>query len=302
MSTAPTRKNKILVTGHPGVGKVDLIRRIVNRTSNPPPQSSTTTDQPLCLTCTLDTKYYTAEVGFWIDSAKDLTSADLEDWKQLSDSVDGFIYVFDRAKPETFQDLPKWSNFLSHTDPNISLCIANNTDTQSSPSADISTQLGEWEDWCLGNGVELIDIVQNDTEGVSGYDGVGEERVGFDRIVEALETNMWDGMRRKDGCGGKPEVQLDDDADDDHEEIGEDDDDLFGDFEDPSAVRRTHELIFGNKKDGGDDDPFERSWNTLKGLRDFGQNLPDAERRALAARVALSFGLELGDDSDEAEP
>ena len=92
---------------------------------------------------------------------------------------------------------------------------------------------------------------------------------------------------------------------------------------DPSAVRRTRELIFGNQRDGGDGDPFERSLNTLKGLRgeyrrsvapafriaggqhkpstDLGQNLPDAERRALAARVALSFGLELGDDSDEAE-
>ena len=80
---------------------------IISRTLNPPSLPSTPSTQPLCLNCTLDTKYYTAEVGFWIDSAQNLTEAELEDWKQLSDSVDGFIYVFDRNKVCSIYELKR---------------------------------------------------------------------------------------------------------------------------------------------------------------------------------------------------
>jgi len=46
----------------------------------------------------------------------------------------------------------------------------------------------------------------------------------------------------------------------------------------------------------GDDFDFEKVLNTLKGLKDQASKLPDNERRALAASVALSFAKLLGED------
>ena len=54
----------------------------------------------------------------------------------------------------------------------------------------------------------------------------------MDRIVEALEANMWDGMRRKDiRAGGAHHLDSGHIDDDDGEELVDDGDDVFGDFE-----------------------------------------------------------------------
>ncbi|KAH6562569.1 hypothetical protein BASA62_009106 [Batrachochytrium salamandrivorans] len=49
------------------------------------------------------------------------------------------------------------------------------------------------------------------------------------------------------------------------------------------------------------DDGFEKTLQALQTLRSQGQNMPDADRRALAEKVALAFQLHLGADSDEEE-
>ncbi|KAJ3292922.1 hypothetical protein HK104_004900 [Borealophlyctis nickersoniae] len=296
----PARKNKILVTGRPGVGKIDLVKRILSiypNSSQAPPESST---QPLCIPWTIDTKYYTAEVGFWVDSAEGVTQTDVEAWEVLNDAVDGFMFVFNRSKPETFEDIRAWSKFLERCQPNVALCVANTAGAvdEGAPCADVDV----FEDWCIANGVEFVDV---DTSAASRADDgraledVGKERVGFERIVEALETNMWDGMRRK-----QTPARARQDAEDEEDSAL---DDLDG-IPDTDPMRKFVELLglnFADDGDGdgdpGDLDAFEESVQKLKRLRayrrrsslmslqtkEYNLTLPEAERRA-----ALSLGLE----------
>ncbi|KAJ3280326.1 hypothetical protein HK104_000752 [Borealophlyctis nickersoniae] len=306
----PTRKNKILVTGRPGVGKLALVKRILSiypDSSQAPPENST---QPLCIPWTIDTKYYTAEVGFWVDSAEGVTETDVEAWEVLKDAVDGFMFVFNRSKPETFEDIRAWSKFLERVQPNVAVCVANTPGTtdERAPSVDVDV----FEDWCIANGVEFVDV---DTSAASragdgsALEDVRKDRVGFERIVEALETNMWDGMRRK---------QIPARA---RQEAEEEKDSALDNPDD--SMRKLVELLgvdFADDWDGdgdpGDLDAFEESVLRLKRLRgswwsgyvsflslspalmslqtkEYNLTLPEAERRA-----ALSLGLESVVDTD----
>ncbi|KAI7829312.1 hypothetical protein BC939DRAFT_23050 [Gamsiella multidivaricata] len=51
--------------------------------------------------------------------------------------------------------------------------------------------IGDYDDWCLGNGFEYIDLQDQPS------DLTQDEHVGLDRIMEALAAHMWDGLKRK---------------------------------------------------------------------------------------------------------
>ncbi|KAJ3183061.1 hypothetical protein HDU87_007483 [Geranomyces variabilis] len=335
-----TLRNKCLVLGAPGVGKRDLVDKLLGPSIAPTKSSTRVSAVSLpadageensaaVVPLTLTTKYYRADIAVWIDSIAEThdasagsvsfapTDAEMDEWCRVGAAVvDAFVFVYDQEKPETFLPLQNtWAKFIDTVEPSVALCVANflalaGHDSISSPSP----LLAQHEEWCIEHDIEYINMRLPSPDGENAAEddhdalqGGFRERVGIERIVEALETNVWEGMETVRGAGGGgPRGQY-----------------PVGDLESAEPGALTIEqtgagLLSGavpsrlpavpqfdeaeDDEAGGDidDDLFERSLTALQGLRDRGSSLPDNERRALAERIALLLGLDSeGDDVDD---
>ncbi|GJJ68035.1 alpha- and gamma-adaptin-binding protein p34 [Entomortierella parvispora] len=155
---------------------------------------------------TIDTKYYSVQVDFWIDETESQGTAELErmieagDLDEMGTVVEAVIFCFSKNQPSTFHDIKPWLAFVERHEPSITLCVATdapmhelsgaNNATEMASSAD-NEYIEDYDDWCLGNGFEYIDL-QEQPE-----DMAQDEHVGLDRILEALAAHMWDGLKRK---------------------------------------------------------------------------------------------------------
>ncbi|KAF9978715.1 hypothetical protein BGZ73_000725 [Actinomortierella ambigua] len=163
---------------------------------------------------TIDTKYYTVKVDFWIDETDPKGRHELErmiesgDLDEIGAVVEAVVFCFSRNDPSTFHDIKPWITFIERMEPAITLCVATDAPMQpksddagavSSPPAspqqeDDDTEdeeISDYDDWCLSNGFEYVNL-HEDTEGLG-----ADEHVGLDRILEALAAHMWDGLKRK---------------------------------------------------------------------------------------------------------
>ena len=161
--------------------------------------------------------------------------------------------------------------------------------------------LDDWEDLCAGFGMEFVYI-----EGVgTGKPGTEKgkrneygEKVGVERVREALESNDWDGGKLE-GEEEEEEEEEDGDNDDDYEgfDIGP------GKEEDMEALKRA---IFGGNNDKDDDEEEEereindedvqnlgRMMQKLQAVRDMSAGLPDGERKRMAKRAVAEVMKEL---------
>ncbi len=93
-----------------------------------------------------------------------------------------------RHKDDGFEQLKHWSTFIQEFSPSINLCISN----QSNYNPALFKQ---HDQWCRENALELVIEVpdEEDEETV----GPLKERFGVERVLEALQTNMWPGMDYK---------------------------------------------------------------------------------------------------------
>ncbi|KAI8388308.1 uncharacterized protein BYT42DRAFT_611369 [Radiomyces spectabilis] len=313
-------RNKILVTGHPNAGTLEFVKGILTTTQSEfrdadvqkAIQDADNTITGISIPWTINTKYYVADVAFWLDeipveNIKETAQAYAEESNEVARVVDAFVFVFQSSKSESFHDIRHWLPFLEACDPAIRLCI----DT-SSPSATPDTN---FEDWCLEHQFEYINM-HDTTE-------IDLDKAGLDLAVDVLQTNMWDGLIRKHNeakpAGPQGNIgslqdeetiellkelqslklqhekdqegnekfssELDDPAKDDID----DDDDL----ELPSAadIERMQQQLFGGIEE---EDGLDKTFELMKAMREQSQNLPDEERRKLAAQVALSFAAQLG--------
>ncbi|KAJ3158514.1 hypothetical protein HDU86_002739 [Geranomyces michiganensis] len=321
-----TLRNKCLVLGLPGVGKHDLVDKLMGPSiaaaAKPSsrvsvvslPADAREQNSAGVVPLTLTTKYYRADIAIWIDSiATDIqstpTDAEMDEWCRIGAAViDAFVFVYDQEKPDSFLPLQNtWAKFIERVEPSIALCVAN---VASSNGRDVASTpsplLAQHEEWCMEHDVEYVNmrlpLSDNGNEEGDAIEGGFRERVGIERIVEALETNVWDGMEAIRGAGGAVSHAQDSfDA-----EVGEMTAEQAGAGLLSGAVPARLPAVprFDESEDeeaGGDidDDLFERSLRALQGLRDRGSTLPDDERRALAARIALSLGLDSEDDDDD---
>ncbi|CAO3595052.1 unnamed protein product [Absidia cylindrospora] len=343
-------RNKILVTGSPGIGTLDVVEGVFTSSNQTIPAGlkPTTTDdqQPqqqlningLIIPWTIDNKYYTASVDFWLDepktnSLKETISAYSETDNGVGQVVDAFIYVF--KQHDDFEWIKQWLHFLENCEPAIRLCIKlpatsatvvskSQSVTHEEPSTSDDTY---FEDWCLENQFGYIDISQPPSD-------IPMDKSGYDLVVDELHTNMWDGLSRKDGK--KTQTRLpdvfdasfdgSDDVDDADDQLVADD--LSNDMNDDEWIKEIeklkleHDKSIGTEKkdvDMGFDDDFElptkedigkmhdqlfgdidqddgldRALQSLQAMREKGKDLPDEERRKMAAQVALSFAAQLG--------
>ncbi|KAJ3147788.1 hypothetical protein HDU89_005147 [Geranomyces variabilis] len=332
-----TLRNKCLVLGAAGVGKRDLVDKLLGPAialTKPSSRVSAVSvpaeagkeNSASVVPLTLTTKYYRAEIAVWIDSIAKThdggsggtlsapTNAEMDEWCRVGAAVvDAFVFVYDQEKPETFLPLQDtWAKFIDTVEPSVALCVANVSPTSADSSSTPSPLLAQHEEWCIEHDIEYINMrlpsPDNQSAAEDDHDaleGGFRERVGIERIVEALETNVWDGMETVRGAGGagfRTQYAVDDLAVEPGaltvEQTG------AGLLSGTVPSRLPAVPRFDESEDdeaGGDidDDLFERSLRALQGLRDRGSSLPDDERRALAARIALSLGLDLEGDEDD---
>lgn len=133
-------------------------------------------------------------------------------------------------------------------------------------------------------------------------------RVGIPRVLEALQANIWDGLDYKTENRPQPDFALEGEGAELDSATSVAVDRLFSSFltslEDADSPAQNAEPQSSAADPFGvgdlEHDEFERALGQIKDLRQQAQNLSDSQRRALAAKVALSFLSNMGeDDSDE---
>lgn len=195
--------------------------------------------------------------------------------------VDAFVYVFHKDNVDSFQGVKKWIPFLDQYEPSIRLCAALpfKQDNKKHDFEDI-------EEWCLDHQFEYVDMDENTVEPL--------DKAGWDLAVDILQTNLWDGMKEHKSTQGKDDEQAADEEllrelqmlklenERDQDEI---------DMPSQSEINDMQKLLFSeiDKEDG-----LDKAFETMQALREQGKDLPDEERRKLAAKVALSFAAQLG--------
>ncbi|RUP44055.1 hypothetical protein BC936DRAFT_150010 [Jimgerdemannia flammicorona] len=236
-------KNKILVIGRRRVGKLALITKLLTVVSHPlppdlPPATNPTGHAGLKIPWRIDTKYYAADVQFWVDETASPGEEAVEEAMRqyedkangVGDVVDAIVFVFRRDRHDTFTDLERWTPFVRRYEPAIALCVgveAGLVGGEANVEAGTAKEREEYEDWCLENGFEYIDLdAREEDDDNTGSDHAEATRTtdppGLARVLEALQSNMWDGMTRKpaasDGADRLRHIQREEEDECDEEE------------------------------------------------------------------------------------
>lgn len=209
------------------------------------------------------------------------------------------------SKPNSFSDIFPWGEFVHKWEPAVALCVLSPSEKESA-----TQDSTEAFDWCIENGFEFVDLTTVDPgcSHPSAPSNLLSETGDISRIYEALESNLWDGLTRKESIAVTSFPELDD-------LLPEHEGGTFVNalFISIQGLPSNEDIEFMRKKifSGADADPFSE----IQRLRGSGvpilflqpsehaQTLSDAERRVLAAQVALSFGEEIESvHSDEPQP
>ncbi|KAI9498488.1 hypothetical protein BDB00DRAFT_754805 [Zychaea mexicana] len=294
-STTRLLRNKILVVGDKDAGLLEFVKGVFTACEKEFPQKLVDDElkksdgkySGVCIPWVIDTKYYTASVDFWLDEVDgdaEVIKGYADQKNEIGQVVDAFVYAFRKDKAISIKN---WVPFLEGCEPSIQLCVGSGQqkDDDMSPI----------EDWCLDHQFEYVDLEEKTVEPL--------DKAGWDLAVDVLQTNLWDGMSQKEPDNNKNnnvsgETVYDDD--DFYKELQmlslEKERNQMKELDDlnlPSQneIKKMQQQLFGDlENEGGLDKAFE----TMQALREQGNDLPDEERRKLAAKVALSFAAQLG--------
>jgi len=211
---------------------------------------------------------------------------------------------------------------LEKYQPNTILCVALNNETKEGivknqivEERDQGGSNDEYLEWCIDNHIEFVDAEESRPE-----DGDEREKFGLDRILEAIENTVWPTTQQKLEPDFIEESiispQISDQNSNKESTLSpsispQNPDQNSQNLDNPASLapedlNDSEDLInqyipkgfFDALSAENEEFDFEKVLHTLKGLKDQASRLPDDERRALAATVALSFAKLLGDESD----
>ncbi|KAI9142463.1 hypothetical protein BKA69DRAFT_1068515 [Paraphysoderma sedebokerense] len=189
LESSETSKSHILVLSHLSDPTFEILSRILNR-----PVDDISSGQTIHWD--LLTKYYSVTLRFTphiLDNGP--ASADVESqiqsiWNSCAENSDAVIYIFDKSKPSTFDSFRTLSTILesSSHQPSISLCV-------SVPS--VQAEADTYHSTCLKAGFEYIDLINLSTAATSISDYNDDEGQTMCRVIDALQSHMWDGLEMK---------------------------------------------------------------------------------------------------------
>ncbi|KAK4230400.1 hypothetical protein QBC38DRAFT_534391 [Podospora fimiseda] len=298
---------RILAISHES--SVDLLTALITDLTGSPPLKTGSEDVNSSLAGTthhlsLKTKYYTASVPIWLDLINDdqkgewASSFLSDDAQEVLDVLGGVILIFPvtkvnegRRHQEVIEQVGRvvkeglggweWGG--------VSIAVGVGGDDAEDDDDGV---VDEWDDLCAGLGMEFVHWEGKTEKGKRNEFG---ERVGIERVREALESNDWDF-----GVGPGSD-------DDEGEEEGEDEFDLgvgVGKAEDMEALKRAifgrDEEGEGSNEEGGEDGlndedikSLERMMQKLQAVRDMSAGLPEGERKRMAKKAVEEVMKEL---------
>eukprot|EP01132_Coremiostelium_polycephalum_P005627 gene5627-7002_t len=239
-------------------------------------------------------------------------------------NVELVVLVFDRNVNHSFKTVQSFANSLmEHENNNVSNIILIDTYTSSSSGGSDADKLDieSLEEWCLENAVEYL-IANNDLHKThemnkSSTDDFSYTKFGIDRLQEIFESTMWPNMDYK--TMARPQLEPSNNnttttTTTKKEENEDDDDDNIDTSSYPEHVQESFDKVklflekgrlsalnnpVNNNSNSGeveeDDDVdddiqgLEKAFKELNSLREVLKDLPDSDRRDLAAKVALMF-------------
>ncbi|KAI8802955.1 hypothetical protein BJ742DRAFT_831459 [Cladochytrium replicatum] len=287
VSELVSTRNKVLLLGNSPEVLTSLLKSIL---ATPTAQiGDRPVTSPQVVPWILDTRYYTVDLSIWANPLDPDSDEDIQQWSEIGHAVDALLFVFDRSNPDGFERIKPWATFVEEHDPSIALCIAAHkndfSDRDDDETDTTEDQLDKWNLWCVENGFEFVDTSEKTIH--EDEDDGGVDKRGLDRIFEALEANMWEGLRRKNHSKDQAESDS-------------------ADFHDLVQIENMHKQLFGNwsAKDSEDDeglgsDPLGATVSRIQELRDLGQKLNLDERRKLAERVMLAFEMEAENEGSD---
>jgi len=271
----------------------------------------------------LDNRYYSVTL-----SVNVLNSDKQHEAQELSRSCGAVIIVFDGTEERFKKDVEPWSSFLEQVDPSVSLCMA--AKTSEKPAEGLESLYSKYNSWCIDHGVEFVPSHTFDSAQDSGEEETyGVERIGVDRIVEALQSNVWPGMVYKSQSRPTESRTAENFGSEDHDimaaltttlqsvqtapqeapipsQKNETSRDTEAHARAAALLRDLNELNDGenveeNSKEMKQLESFEKAMLQLDQMRVRAQGLPDSDRRDLAAKIAMSFLSEMGDSEEDDE-
>lgn len=242
------------------------------------------------------TAYYSAKVPIWVDELSDVAAWKTEflrpEAKEVTDAVGAWIYCFERQEDggisaqaeEAMKGIQEVVEQHAGYGPDcVMLGVAKPVGKQASPESSSQPSKDDQEDICMQYGFEFIDYT------ATGHNEFGE-KVGIQRLKEALEANEWDAGGDEDDLDLDLE-NLDLDGDSGLEGFGRDEAEmtaelfgmkaaLNGDDFDPEA-----DDIQPTSQQAGQVDDLDRIMGRLLAVKEQSTDMPEAQRRRLAAKA-----------------
>jgi len=111
----------------------------------------------------------------------------------LAPSLGALILIWDAQQAQTLKEIYEWKNFIEEYQPPVLLCVQHSL----SEPDEISDLGKECEGWCLENGFESISVNLHSVTETPEQDSLLSEKEGVERIIEALEANIWPNIHLK---------------------------------------------------------------------------------------------------------
>ncbi|KAK3691520.1 hypothetical protein LTR37_018597 [Vermiconidia calcicola] len=242
----------------------------------------------------IQTAYYKAKVPIWIDEIPNVEAWKTEflkpEAKEVVEAVGAWLYIFRQPRVETINSeveetmkavqevVERHAGYGADT---VMLAVAMPNSTASNAHA--NRDLEEWDDVSMQYGFEYIDY------SAQGKNEFGE-KVGLERLKEALEANEW------------TDAGLSDEDDLDLGYMGLEDDDNTNSFALDEA-EMTAELFGMKAALNGDDfepeaddfippsqqkkdvDDLDRMMGTLLAIKEQSADMPEAQKKRMAAKA-----------------
>ncbi|XP_062860743.1 alpha- and gamma-adaptin-binding protein p34 [Trichomycterus rosablanca] len=293
----------IITSCDSGFKEQDLVRQILGMSSLPKPTKKE--DNVIWYPWTINNKYYTADVSLCVVPSP--FNMNLE----VAQSAQAFIVYFDSKTKDGLNAVTPWLALLEEITLEVLILVCDHV-------CENGVSRHEAQQWCLAHAFELVEL---NPQELPDEDDDFPESTGVNRIVQALNANVWSSVEMKDehnqGFGlmsslvaahhnnPRPTAETqglsactEGNTEAPKTESSQNSTEGVNSVVDPMTDLDIQELANLTAGDA-DVDNFERLFTKLKEMKDKASSMPREQRKVHAEKVAKAFWMAIGGDQDE---